>query len=142
MSLVVHLWSTLCLQVKTVAAIGPKSPERAPASMQALASTAGGCGQCCAVTAQHIEYHVWMCTGFDKAVVEQLAADMCLPFVPARNKFEAISAHDALVNSHGALNTLAVSLMKVRGGHMQDTGDDPGYCSCVLPEQRLQVMIL
>eukprot|EP00983_Pelagomonas_calceolata_P120225 1160684-Pelagomonas_calceolata.AAC.4 len=59
-----------------------------------------------------IEYKLH--TGFDKAIVGQLAADTGLPFVPARNKFEAIAAHDALVNSHGALNTLAVSLMKRR----------------------------
>jgi len=36
-----------------------------------------------------------------------------LPFVTAPNKFEALAAHDALVQMSGALNTLAVSLMKV-----------------------------
>jgi len=35
-------------------------------------------------------------------------------FVTAPNKFEALAAHDALVEFHGTLNTLAVSLMKVR----------------------------
>lgn len=53
------------------------------------------------------------CAGFDRAVVEQIAAQTGLPFVPARNKFEAMAAHDALLHSHGALNTLAASLMKV-----------------------------
>jgi fumarate hydratase class II len=36
-----------------------------------------------------------------------------LPFVTAENKFEALAAHDAIVESHGALKTLAVSLMKI-----------------------------
>ena len=58
--------------------------------------------------------HIHARIGFDRAIVQQLAVDTCLPFVPARNKFEAIASHDALVSSHGALNTLAVSLMKVR----------------------------
>lgn len=62
--------------------------------------------------------------GFDKAIVGQLAADTGLPFVPARNKFEAIAAHDALVNSHGALNTLAVSLMKI-GNDLRLLGSGP-----------------
>lgn len=36
-----------------------------------------------------------------------------LPFVTAPNKFEALAAHDALVQMSGALNTVAVSLMKI-----------------------------
>lgn len=36
-----------------------------------------------------------------------------LPFVTAENKFEALASHDALVEVHGALNVLAVSLMKI-----------------------------
>ena len=36
-----------------------------------------------------------------------------LPFVTAPNKFEALAAHDAVVEASGALNTVAVSLMKV-----------------------------
>ncbi|HSK39924.1 MAG TPA: class II fumarate hydratase, partial [Arenibaculum sp.] len=42
--------------------------------------------------------------------VEQITG---LPFVTAENKFEALAAHDALVEAHGQLNTLAVSLMKI-----------------------------
>ncbi|MFP3836039.1 lyase family protein, partial [Chryseobacterium sp. SIMBA_028] len=36
-----------------------------------------------------------------------------LPFVTAENKFEALAAHDAIVESHGALKQLAVSLFKI-----------------------------
>lgn len=51
--------------------------------------------------------------GYDVKVAQQVASDTNLPFVTAPNKFEALAAHDALVESSGALNTLAVSLMKV-----------------------------
>lgn len=51
--------------------------------------------------------------GFDKAVAAEVAAATGLPFVTAPNKFEALAAHDAIVEMSGALNTLAVSLMKI-----------------------------
>ena len=64
-----------------------------------------------------ILYAICICihtfSGFDEAIVGQLARDTGLPFKPAANKFESISAHDALVHAHGALNTAATSLMKV-----------------------------
>jgi len=44
------------------------------------------------------------------ATIDQLTA---LPFVTAKNKFESLAAHDAIVESHGALKLLAVSLMKI-----------------------------
>ncbi len=48
------------------------------------------------------------------AVAVAVISDMTsLPFVSARNKFEALAAHDALVELSGALNTIAVSLMKI-----------------------------
>jgi fumarate hydratase class II len=43
-----------------------------------------------------------------------VAEDTGLPFVTAPNKFEALAAHDAIVEASGALNVLAVSLMKAR----------------------------
>ncbi|MBA2249335.1 MAG: class II fumarate hydratase [Chitinophagaceae bacterium] len=46
-------------------------------------------------------------------VAKQIAALTGLPFVTAENKFEALAAHDAIVESHGALKTVAVSLMKI-----------------------------
>ena len=51
--------------------------------------------------------------GFDAAVAAQVADDTGLPFVTAPNKFEALAAHDSVVEMSGALNTVAVSLMKV-----------------------------
>ena len=51
--------------------------------------------------------------GFDKRFAREVAEITGLPFVTAQNKFEALAAHDALVEASGALNTVAVSLMKV-----------------------------
>ena len=51
--------------------------------------------------------------GFDQKIAKYLSEDTGYDFKPAPNKFEALAAHDALVNLSGALNTLAVSLMKI-----------------------------
>ena len=51
--------------------------------------------------------------GFDEKTAEAIAAMTGYPFVSAYNKFEALSAHDGLVASHGALKTVAASLMKI-----------------------------
>ncbi|KAF9931473.1 fumarase fum1 [Linnemannia zychae] len=51
--------------------------------------------------------------GFDVKVAEAIAEITKLPFQTAPNKFEALAAHDAIVESHGSLNVLAVSLMKI-----------------------------
>ncbi|MGH8742722.1 MAG: class II fumarate hydratase, partial [Burkholderiales bacterium] len=50
---------------------------------------------------------------FATRVAKELAQESDLPFVSAPNKFEAIAANDALVHAHGALKTLAASLMKI-----------------------------
>ncbi len=50
---------------------------------------------------------------FGVRVAKALSRDTGLPFVPARNRFEALAANDALVHAHGALKTLAASLMKI-----------------------------
>ena len=50
---------------------------------------------------------------FAQRVADELARLTALPFVTARNKFEALAANDALVYSHGALKTLAGSLLKI-----------------------------
>ena len=50
---------------------------------------------------------------FAVRVAAELAKQTGLPFVTAPNKFEALAAHDALVHAHGALKTLAASLMKI-----------------------------
>ena len=51
--------------------------------------------------------------GYSKRVAEFIAKFTMLPFTTAPNKFEALAAHDALVESHGALKQLAVSLNKI-----------------------------
>src|SRR5215471_12307111 len=50
---------------------------------------------------------------FSRKVADQLARTTGLPFVSAGNKFEALAAHDALVFAHGALKSLAATLMKI-----------------------------
>lgn len=51
--------------------------------------------------------------GYAVNVAKHIAALTGLPFVTAPNKFEALAAHDAIVAAHGALKTVAVSLMKI-----------------------------
>ncbi|MBR2648213.1 MAG: class II fumarate hydratase [Sediminibacterium sp.] len=51
--------------------------------------------------------------GYDVNVAKHIANLTKLPFVTAENKFEALAAHDAIVEAHGALKTVAVSLMKI-----------------------------
>ena len=51
--------------------------------------------------------------GFAEDFAAEVAAITKLPFVTAPNKFEALASHDALVEASGALNTIAVSLMKI-----------------------------
>lgn len=51
--------------------------------------------------------------GYDVKVAEYISKFTGYPFVTAQNKFEALAAHDAVVESHGALKQLAVSLNKV-----------------------------
>lgn len=51
--------------------------------------------------------------GFDTEVAKTIAQLTDLPFVSAQNKFEALAANDAIVETHGAIKQLAVSLMKI-----------------------------
>jgi fumarate hydratase class II len=51
--------------------------------------------------------------GYSELVAKKIAEFTRLPFVTADNKFESLAAHDAIVESSGALKTLAVSLMKI-----------------------------
>ncbi len=51
--------------------------------------------------------------GYDKLVAEKIAEISGHPFVTAENKFESLSAHDAMIETSGALKTLAVSLMHI-----------------------------
>jgi len=51
--------------------------------------------------------------GYAEHVAKKIAEFTQLPFITAENKFEALAAHDAIVETHGALKQLAVSLMKI-----------------------------
>ena len=51
--------------------------------------------------------------GFDIKFAAKVAEITKLPFITAQNKFEALAAHDAIVEASGALNTVAVSIMKI-----------------------------
>ena len=51
--------------------------------------------------------------GYDADIAKMIAAETGLPFVTAPNKFEALAAHDAIIEASGALNVLACSLNKI-----------------------------
>lgn len=82
--------------------------------------------------------------GYDKLVAEKIADLTGLPFQTAPNKYEALSAHDAIVESHHALKQLAVSIMKISNdirvlasgprcgiGELQLPANEPG--SSIMP---------
>lgn len=73
--------------------------------------------------------------GFDVKFAQQVANLTLLPFSSADNKFEAIAAHDALVEASGALNTIAVSVMKIANDiRMLGSGPRCGIGEINLPE--------
>jgi fumarate hydratase, class II len=72
---------------------------------------------------------------FGSRVAATIATATGLPFVTAPNKFAALAAHDALVFSHGALRTLAVSLMKIADDiRWLGSGPRSGLGELALPE--------
>jgi fumarate hydratase class II len=73
--------------------------------------------------------------GFGEKVAARIAELTGLPFVSAPNKFAALAAHDALVHAHGAVRTLAVSLMKVANDiRWLGSGPRSGLGELELPE--------
>ncbi|PZP85423.1 MAG: class II fumarate hydratase, partial [Azospirillum brasilense] len=73
--------------------------------------------------------------GFDVAFAAEVAKITGLPFVTAPNKFEALAAHDALVELSGALNTIACSLMKIANDiRLLGSGPRCGIGELSLPE--------
>ncbi|SFV32921.1 class II fumarate hydratase [Thermoflavifilum thermophilum] len=73
--------------------------------------------------------------GFAVKVAEKIASLTGLPFVSAENKFESLAAHDAIVEAHGALKTVAVSLMKIANDiRMLSSGPRCGIGEIHLPE--------
>lgn len=72
--------------------------------------------------------------GYAKKVAEYIASFSGLPFVSALNKFEALAAHDALVETHGALRQLAVSLFKIGNDiRMMASGPRSGIGELIIP---------
>jgi fumarate hydratase class II len=68
-------------------------------------------------------------------VATQIAKLTGLPFVTAENKFEALAAHDAIVEAHGALKTVAVSLMKIANDiRMLSSGPRSGIGEIFIPD--------
>lgn len=73
--------------------------------------------------------------GYDVKVAEYIAQFTGLPFITAENKFEALAAHDAIVESHGALKMLAVSLNKIANDvRMMASGPRSGIGEILIPE--------
>jgi fumarate hydratase class II len=73
--------------------------------------------------------------GFAEKVAEQIASITGLPFTTAPNKFEALAAHDAMVFSHGAINTVAASLFKIANDiRFLGSGPRAGLGELSLPE--------
>ncbi|MBC7767266.1 MAG: class II fumarate hydratase [Phycisphaerales bacterium] len=73
--------------------------------------------------------------GFAEKVADKIAAITQMKFTSAPNKFEALAAHDAMVMSHGAINTVAASLFKI-GNDIRFLGSGPrsGLGELALPE--------
>ena len=73
--------------------------------------------------------------GFGERFAERIAALTGMKFTTAPNKFEALAAHDAMVFSHGALNTVAVSLFKIANDiRLLGSGPRSGLGELILPE--------
>lgn len=73
--------------------------------------------------------------GYDVKVAQYIAQFTGLPFVTAPNKFEALAAHDAIVETHGALKQLAVSLNKIANDiRMLGSGPRSGIGELLLPQ--------
>ncbi len=72
--------------------------------------------------------------GYDVLVAKYIAEFTGLPFITADNKFEALAAHDALVESHGALKQLSVSMNKIANDiRLMASGPRSGIGELILP---------
>ncbi|HMW13304.1 MAG TPA: class II fumarate hydratase [Chitinophagales bacterium] len=73
--------------------------------------------------------------GYAKNVAKEIANLTGLPFITAHNKFESLAAHDAIVEAHGALKTVAVSLMKIGNDiRMLSSGPRCGIGEIFIPD--------
>ncbi|GAB5563160.1 MAG: class II fumarate hydratase [Winogradskyella sp.] len=72
--------------------------------------------------------------GYDVLVAKYIADFTGLPFITAENKFEALAAHDAIVETHGALKQIAVSLNKIANDiRMMASGPRSGIGEIIIP---------
>ena len=72
--------------------------------------------------------------GYSDLVAQYIADFTELPFISAENKFEALAAHDAIVESHGALKQLAVSINKIANDiRMLASGPRSGIGEIIIP---------
>ena len=72
---------------------------------------------------------------YSENVAKHIASLTGLPFITAENKFEALAAHDAIVETHGALKTVAVSLMKIANDiRMLSSGPRSGIGEIFIPD--------
>lgn len=72
--------------------------------------------------------------GYAETVAQHIAEATGLPFITAPNKFEALAAHDGIVEASGALKTLAVSLMKIGNDiRMLSSGPRSGIGEIIIP---------
>ena len=72
--------------------------------------------------------------GYSEKVANYIAKFTGLPFITAHNKFEALAAHDAIVESHGALKQVAVSLNKIANDiRMMASGPRSGIGEIIIP---------
>ncbi|NJB82616.1 class II fumarate hydratase [Wenyingzhuangia aestuarii] len=72
--------------------------------------------------------------GYDVLVAKKIAEFTGLPFVTAENKFEALAAHDAIVETHGALKQIAVSLNKIANDiRLMSSGPRSGIGELIIP---------
>jgi len=73
--------------------------------------------------------------GYSENVAKHIADLTGLPFITAENKFEALAAHDAIVEAHGALKTVAASLMKIGNDiRMLSSGPRAGIGELHIPD--------
>lgn len=73
--------------------------------------------------------------GYDVLVAQKIAENSGHPFITAPNKFESLAAHDAIVETHGALKQLSVSLMKIANDiRMLSSGPRSGIGEILIPE--------
>ncbi|MDP8171200.1 class II fumarate hydratase [Phocoenobacter skyensis] len=73
--------------------------------------------------------------GYDVKVAEYIAQFTGLPFVTAQNKFEALASHDAIVETHGALKQIAMSLFKIANDvRLLASGPRSGIGEILIPE--------